>query len=312
MTSVDKITELRGIIERILVPLIGNKCVLLGLPYYNNVGDVLIWEGTKHFLKDHGIDCLYCSSKESFKELEIPPDVTILLQGGGNFGDLYKQEQRFRNHIISMYSNHRIIILPQTVYYQCDENIKNDSSLYAKHKNLYICARDKKSMDILRSYFSQNNILLVPDMAFAANINPNMKYNKYNIKGLLLRRNDQETVEIKTDSIIGLPLEERDWPTIDKSKYSFKMRIFGLLFRNRKLVGLLLDKLADSLYKDEIVRIGVDFINSYSVVYSTRLHGVILSIMMDKQVFVFDNKYGKNISFYETWLSDVNSVHLLK
>ena len=42
----EKINKLRTEIAKALIPVIDNDYVLLGLPYYDNVGDVLIWEGT--------------------------------------------------------------------------------------------------------------------------------------------------------------------------------------------------------------------------------------------------------------------------
>ena len=51
MTCEEKIWELRQIIEEQLTPLINNDYVLYDLPYYSNIGDLLIWEGELSFLK---------------------------------------------------------------------------------------------------------------------------------------------------------------------------------------------------------------------------------------------------------------------
>ena len=57
---------------------------------------------------------------------------------------------------------------------------------------------------------------------------------------------------------------------------------------------------------------GVKFISPYKNVETERLHGCILSILLDKTIVLYDNSYGKNKSFYETWLSDLDSVKLLQ
>ncbi|UVP53814.1 polysaccharide pyruvyl transferase family protein [Bacteroides cellulosilyticus] len=48
------------------------------------------------------------------------------------------------------------------------------------------------------------------------------------------------------------------------------------------------------------------FINPYKEIYTTRLHVAILSILTHKPFMFIDNSYGKNSSFYNTWLTDLN------
>jgi len=51
-----KIIELKSLIYKTLSPYLSSKCAFLELPYYPNVGDLLIWEGTEKFIEDHGMD----------------------------------------------------------------------------------------------------------------------------------------------------------------------------------------------------------------------------------------------------------------
>lgn len=132
MNFQDKIKSLRRTIEETLVPLISKKCLLLDLPYYSNVGDILIWEGTNEFLKKCSCTCLYKSSLEHYRSFKCSNDVTILLQGGGNFGDIWRLHQDFRLKVISEYPNNRIIILPQSVFYENEKKIKEDASFMGK------------------------------------------------------------------------------------------------------------------------------------------------------------------------------------
>ena len=116
MTSQEKIQQLKGCIYNSLVHLIDGDYVLLDVPYYTNIGDTLIWEGTKHFLKNIPHKCLYTASVETYKNRPLPPDTVILLQGGGNFGDLWRRHQDLRLEVIRAYPKNKIIILPQTVF----------------------------------------------------------------------------------------------------------------------------------------------------------------------------------------------------
>jgi len=76
------ISSLREKIRDTLTPLITHDYVLLDLPYYDNIGDTLIWEGTREFLKTLPYKCLYYASKDSFRYRELPSEAIILLSGG--------------------------------------------------------------------------------------------------------------------------------------------------------------------------------------------------------------------------------------
>lgn len=42
----------------------------------------------------------------------------LILQGGGNFGNYYMDDEMIRRSVISQFRNNRIIMFPQTVYFQ--------------------------------------------------------------------------------------------------------------------------------------------------------------------------------------------------
>ncbi len=56
---------------------------------------------------------------------------------------------------------------------------------------------------------------------------------------------------------------------------------------------------------------GIKFINKYDEVYTTRLHGYILSVLLDKKVHMMDNSYGKNSNFYYTWMVDFDKSYFI-
>ena len=47
MNAHEKIMELRDVINKELASLITGDYVLWDIPYYYNIGDTLIWEGTR-------------------------------------------------------------------------------------------------------------------------------------------------------------------------------------------------------------------------------------------------------------------------
>lgn len=74
----------------------------------------------------------------------------------------------------------------------------------------------------------------------------------------------------------------------------------------------ILNRYCAKYFHKKLFNIGVSFLSPYSTIYTTRLHGCILGIMLGKEVHLIDNSYGKNSTFYETWLKDIDNVNLLK
>ena len=169
-TNINKINNLKLIIDEVLAPEITNDYIYLDLPYYTNIGDTLIWEGTKEFLRSLPYKCLYASDMNYFVEQSISSNTIILLQGGGNFGDLYREHTNFRKKIIQLYPQNKVIILPQSVYYENEQNLLNDIIFYSKYKNVLICTREQFSYQFIKSKFLHNRVLLMPDLAFYINI----------------------------------------------------------------------------------------------------------------------------------------------
>ena len=100
MDNLQVISKLKILISESLTPLINNNYVYLGLPYYTNIGDTLIWEGTREFLQTVKYKCLYSTDNRYFYPRTLSKDTIILLHGGGNLGDLYREHSLFRKKII--------------------------------------------------------------------------------------------------------------------------------------------------------------------------------------------------------------------
>lgn len=312
MNFSDKVIELKNKIEDELIPRIDNNYVLLGLPYYTNIGDTLIWEGTNSLLSKIPYHCLQHSSKETFRKEHLPTNSLILLQGGGNFGDIWRSEQDFRLNIIKEYSNNKIIILPQTIYYQDKSTLTFDAELMSMHKNLTICARDERSFEILSKYFNRNKIILLPDMAFCINQNVLDKYKvTQSEKSLFLKRTDKELLLNNPINHLkfNYNIDIRDWPTMEKLDFicSSLNRMMGHSIISRQVV----DWFANQIYRPHLIKTGIQFVSSYKDIYTTRLHVAILSVLLNKPFNFIDNNYGKNRSFYETWFSDINDIKFI-
>ena len=95
------------------------ESIFFDYPYHMNVGDNMIWLGEIFLLELLNIKIRCIASVDTFSECAVEKycnKIPIFLHGGGNFGDLWKKYQDFREGIIKRYKNRPIVIFPQTIY----------------------------------------------------------------------------------------------------------------------------------------------------------------------------------------------------
>lgn len=317
MDCLQKKQQLQDIIEEKLASLIDRDYVLLDLPYHANIGDTLIALGEKNFLKNIDHKCLY-SGFHYLNENAMNEDTLILFHGGGNFGDLWRSCSEFRNSIILKFKNNKIIIFPQSVCYENEKNLRDDVEIYSQCSNLTICARDIVSYEFLKRHFIHNKILLVPDMAFC--LAPKyLKPSKKTGKTLFLKRDDKEFVSTTLYNIVPTNADVADWPTFTYSNgpympYKIWRKILSMI--DRYFDNITDIKIEDFFWQHILhpynVKCGVDFLNQYDTIYTTRLHAAILGYLLGKRIHIFDSKDGKISALYKTWLKDVDGIDVIK
>ncbi|PIQ22765.1 MAG: polysaccharide pyruvyl transferase [Cytophagales bacterium CG18_big_fil_WC_8_21_14_2_50_42_9] len=322
-TNSQNLLHLRSSIYQSLDSLIKQDYCLLDVPDHNNIGDQLIYQGELEYLKRLPYKMLY-SANETYTRLnKIPEGCTILLHGGGNFGDLWRWFQTYRLNIIKHFPENKIIVLPQTVYYKNPAILEQDAKVFNNHTDLTICVRDTTSYDILKKYCANSNILLVPDMAFCLNLDKYLNKNKTH-KALIFERKDQEInanyslAEVKKLIPKEMAVDIADWPSYGKTKataalqnYFYKAnRVISRKLKNTDLIDDCFGLNSNKISTNYLLQ-GINFINQYDEVYTTRLHGYILSVLLDKKVYLIDNSYGKNSTFYNTWMHDFKNSYLL-
>jgi len=300
-----------------LIGLVDKDYIFLDLPYYTNIGDTLIWKGTEDFLEQVPGKCLYRASIETYIKPSIKEDVIILFQGGGNFGDIWRAHTEHVMEVLRDFPNNKAIILPQTVHYKDQSIMESDAKQIGSHRNVIVCARDKNSFDLLRTNFKVKNVLLLPDMAFCMNNSFLKKHSKKaKPKSLFFKRKDVEKCDYAFKQfILEAEVDVAEWPSMDKKMVATGFLILLSILRKRLPKMLFFKTLtnwyANTIYMPFLLKVGIRFISSYDKVYSTRLHGAILSILLSKNLVFFDNSYGKNSSFYNCWLQGLDNVKFI-
>ncbi len=313
----DKLLNFRSKISDVIAPLITGNIHLTNLPFHANMGDGLIWRGTEDLIASTGKKVLTRSSFLSFQFNKINSQDIIILNGGGSFGDVWPVIMDFFINVIKKYPENRIILLPQSAWYDNLTEISKHSDILSAHRDLHLIARDKYSFDLFSNHFSSNNIYLTPDMAFAINPNRLRKWQNLDKKSgvLYLKRIDKEwnpaTQIFIKNSVVS------DWPTLTSPTYIEKC-YFSLL--NRTMFSIGHSIVSDSLYwpwvelsarlmiLNRFLDRGAEFLSDFKYIVTTRLHVLILATLLGIETKYIDNTTKKLSAYANTWLSDFKNI----
>ena len=316
MSFDEKIVQLRQLISDSIKPLLSERVIIADAPYYDNIGDILIWRSAVDFLRENDIKLLHCYGAGYFPFPSLDKEITIILTGGGNFGDLWRVFQNTRLEIIASYPENRIVMLPQSIFYQEEGLIEKDSELMGRHPDLHLFARDQASYDILSRHFNRNHIYLAPDMAFCIDTRLLDRYRHRDIgKTLFLLRSDKELSQDAPNDLQEADVTS-DWPVPEKieriirnlkraRRISMDLRRYGV---PTGIVESAIEICGNRFIRDSLTIKGCEFLEPFSRIVTTRLHTMILSVLLHKPVEYIDNTYCKLSAFAETWLHDLPEV----
>jgi pyruvyl transferase EpsO len=297
--------QLRQILQ-VIPP--GTSIYYMDYPVHSNGGDLLIMKGTEAFFKDYNIRVSSRYSILDFPEnLNIPKDHMIVLHGGGNFGDLYPAHQKLREKIITQYPQHRIVMLPQTIFYKSEFEFERTAQIFNGHKDVHLYVRDTLSYELATQKFPECYIYLSPDMAHQ--LWPIVSKGSPTRDLLCFFRTDIEKTR-EQEQLEGIGRGDYlDWISlysrVEKKSINMIVRMM------RRGSGRLPMQAIWGKYTDYLVDKAVKRFSGYRSVQTSRLHGHILSCLMDKPNTLLDNSYGKNSNYYHTWTSGIQTAQLV-
>jgi pyruvyl transferase EpsO len=307
MQSQDLINGLCEKIDAVLSAVIppGVDCALLEFPNYANVGDSAIWLAERKWLAKNGNTVVYSCDKESYSAQALARQVgtgPILLQGGGNFGDIWIDFQRFREQVIQDFPNNKIIQFPQSIHFTNEKNLASTQCILNAHPDLTLLCRDLDSFQFARNNFAVKSILC-PDIVF--NLGPLPRPAEPTTQILWLARTDKETVNQPLPE--DLPgLKRTDW--IEEPKLEGLERYQQLTQKIRlnmqggdEFLPQLLETY-DTLAEERLAR-GCSILGCGEVVVTDRLHGHVVCLLMDIPHIVMNNAYGKVRGLFDAWTS---------
>ncbi len=312
-------------------------CALLNFPAYANIGDHLIWLGEVDYLHNvRHMPVTYACDYANFSETAMLSRIgkgPVLLTGGGNLGDLWPVLQHFNELIVARFVKHKIYILPQAVYFQSPEQLRQTAAIFNSHPDLTIFIRDAVSYEIARRHFHRCNIILCPDIALQLDLGSLTRYRIHHDKPwLLLTRKDQERRQDLAQYIKVLPpnqLQRQDWVSFERHwlfgspRLPLSRTVAGF-YREWVQRGIMMPRQAqnrrawlnnspewawvkDTAHQQQtcfslsMLYDGFQQIRGRAGVITDRLHAHLLAHLAGVPSVLTANSYHKNEAFHNTW-----------
>lgn len=270
------------------------KIFIFGTAIHKNLGDHLITYAEKLFLNNNLSD---------IEIIEIPTEVyqiysqtllkvirnqdLIIINGGGWMGNLWIKEEKLIEDMVSKFQSNKIIIFPQTIYY--DKNmpqyneLKNSSKyFFNKHKKLIISVREENSYKFAKKEY--NKVILVPDIA------------------LYLNDISEKYINVLRDNTIKFCIRN------DREKSNYALNFVKNLINKKenikikKIDTISVNRISEKKRKKVLYNKLNEFANC-KLIITDRLHGMIFSYLVGTPCIILDNKTKKISGVYKKWLS---------
>lgn len=277
------------------------KIILFNTPEHDNVGDHLITLSELAFLEKYFseykiyevTDIEYLWYHNKIKNILNPSDI-ILITGGGFLGSLwlYNGENNVRN-IIKEYPNNRIIILPQTVYFENNDRgnkeLEETLKIFKNHRELILCAREENSYNRFISMIgTDENVYLLPDMALLyRGIDTHSKHDSKEVI-ICLREDKERIIDESCKKKIIEYYTDNGFEVRSISMHSG--RFDGIEGRKKQVY----DKLQE--------------ISNAKLIITDTLHCMISAALVGTECIAFNNLSGKVGNVYK-WIRELEYIH---
>lgn len=270
------------------------KIIIMGIPHHGNLGDNAIALAEeqmveKYFQNSEVIKLPEKNLIEYAKNIkeDINDEDLILLHGGGNIGDTYMVPEEGRRFIIENFPNNRIIVFPQTAFFDSEEELEKSKKIYNNHKKLVIMAREEKSYNLMKKVFDKCQIILTPDIVMSMKQTLNLPRKDILF---LFRQDKEQTLKLQEQEKIKEIITEK------YGKYILTDMHLGedvTDMEGEKRINALKDKFEE--------------FNKAKLVITDRLHGMIFAAITETPCVVFGSYTHKIIESYK-WLKDLGYI----
>jgi pyruvyl transferase EpsO len=312
-------------IDRTLAALVprGQRVALVNFPNHRNAGDPALWLGALAALARIGARVVYRASWAAYDETALRRALgsgTVLIQGGGNFGDLYPaRQQATRERILVELADLRTVQLPQSIHFEDPANRERVRRACEDHGDLTLLVRDRASLEWAQDLVDVPS-RLCPDLSMA--LGPLPRPRPPSVDVVWLRRRDPEARQDGSAAPpTGMSVRVTDWlaELADEPRPGRADQLAGWV--NGRMLqwhqrGSRLSRRAwrvDAATYERLARLwvarGLHLLADGRVVVTDRLHGHLLALLMGIPNVVLDNRIGKVGAYLDTWSSAASLTH---
>ncbi|MCI8666602.1 MAG: hypothetical protein HFG82_08025 [Dorea sp.] len=272
-----------------------HRLILINTPQISStIGDHAISTAEVLFIKNNFVDRIFIEigdvffweNREEIRRYIFPSD-TILIQGGGYMGSLwrFRREDTIR-YILQSYKKNKVVVLPMTMFFDSTDDGKLQFQIskyiYNSHEKLTVCFREKNSYKLAKAIFEEKvKTFLIPDTVTSLNYTVEQSQKKRGIA--VFFKNDKETI---------LSLYEQQ-----KLKKWIKGRKYEVL----SMSMFYPESVESPEQRQKIIYEKLDELSKYEMVITDAMHGMVLAAVSGTACIGVESLTGKVGGIYE-WL----------
>ena len=290
------------------------EAALVTFPNHSNLGDTAVWEGQRSVLARLAVRVAYVCDYRTYGRDELQralPEGPILLSGGGNFGDVYPDEQGLRERILDDFPDRPVVQLPQSVWFRSEAALDAMRRRCERSGRFVMMVRDRRSLDLVRARFAVP-AHLAPDMAFGLpDLRPRRRPPATPVLWLLRRDIESSASAPRRQMRPADPGAVRDWTRPGLGRHGVPWasyaRVLWLSWRLQRIPGRVLRgreawvQRSFETIANLRMEIACRLVSAGRVLVTDRLHGHILALLLGVPNVCLDNRDGKVRQFYRTW-----------
>lgn len=286
--------------------------VFLDAPTYRNFGDSLIWEGSLQYLRDLDYNVVYTADIRGFRDehlRKVPGDAALILNGGGNLGDLWPSHEKFRRHVVQTQTRRRIIVMPQSIHFESIDSLRSSVDAYRAAQNLTLLLRESRSMQIAASEFSGVEHRFCYDAALGVRV-PERSVRARGTQ-VVVARSDKEATLV--DQQLGADGRRADWEASPMNRWLWDgfNRVRNCYAQTPRPFRENTGEPAwlYSAMRRLNIAAAVRQLDNAKSVATNRLHAHVLASLLGIPHAVSDNSYGKISGIFDEYTGTFSTAH---
>lgn len=296
----DQRSQILRVLSEVVPP---GPVALLGFPNHGNPGDEAIWLGEEAALQRLGIAVGYRCAYLGFSPRALRDavgDGPVLLNGGGNFGDLYRGQQQLRERVLAECRSNPVVQLSQSIHFEDPSNLDRVRQLIGAHGRVTVLCRDSRSEALAKTAFDAD-VQACPDMALAAPLLVDDRPPRL-AEVVWITRGDRESSwePPREDGIHvvdwAVPPDGRSqWPPGRERTWTVVQQGIEQMELDQRFAATMWRPISDtfaSLAEAWVTR-AQQLVMAADVVVTERLHGHLLCLLAGVPHVVLDGGYGK-------------------